>query len=354
ANRKKKRKTIDSNKKSGLDKSRIKAKHSKAANDPEDDSMVAQGGPAIDDDTEEAIERPKKGKRAKGAPTAPLVDIHPVAPKPLTRKEARGGALKWGVRHLPAGTADEFANEVVPLAIELAGTVSPWEGLTIKQIQDIVDKVYSKGKYKVEKDSVWVGLIGYRLSDWRSGLGLQGIRAMEMLIKLMTSDDSEEEEEDINSGADAEFPDDLILYTFAYHLTKVATIPAEYKHLDDFPIGALLLSSQAVQRALQFWQTGELIVPPRAPGYFSVENWGDTRAPLEKEDPQFTGLLVRRATKHLASVQKWDKERWDQVKAMAARWVELPSRKRVVLSSRSASEASDGLMMPDDVIVVSD
>jgi hypothetical protein len=32
--------------------------------------MVAPGGPALDDDEEEQVERPQKGKKKKGIPTA--------------------------------------------------------------------------------------------------------------------------------------------------------------------------------------------------------------------------------------------------------------------------------------------
>ena len=77
----------------------------------------------------------------------------------MTRKEIRGGSAKWTLKHLPAGTSSEFTDEAVPLARELAGTLLPWMGLTIKQIQDIVDKVYGKGKYQVTHESAWVGLV---------------------------------------------------------------------------------------------------------------------------------------------------------------------------------------------------
>jgi hypothetical protein len=51
------------NKKSGLAPAK-----SKVAPAAEDESMVAAGGPAVDDDTQEHIERPLKGKKKKGKP----------------------------------------------------------------------------------------------------------------------------------------------------------------------------------------------------------------------------------------------------------------------------------------------
>lgn len=76
-----------------------------------------------------------------------------MAAKPATRKAQRNDATKWTL------TSDEFTDEVVPLARELAGTLAPWEGLTVKHIQDIVDKVYPEAEHEVTPESAWVGLV---------------------------------------------------------------------------------------------------------------------------------------------------------------------------------------------------
>ncbi|KAJ6607748.1 hypothetical protein B0H10DRAFT_542858 [Mycena sp. CBHHK59/15] len=144
--------------------------------------MVAPGGPALDDDVDEHVERPTTGKQKKGKPAARSIAIKNVAPKELTGKAIRGGSAKWTLRHLPAGTGEEFTNEVVPLACEQAGLLGPWMGLTVKQIQVIVDKVYGAGVHKVAPKDVWVGLIGYRLHNWRNGFATQGEKALQMLI----------------------------------------------------------------------------------------------------------------------------------------------------------------------------
>ncbi|KAJ6629602.1 hypothetical protein B0H10DRAFT_2428255, partial [Mycena sp. CBHHK59/15] len=57
-------------KKSGLDDRVSTSKAKGAVSDPEDDSMVAPGGPALDDDVDEHVERPKTGKQKKGKPAA--------------------------------------------------------------------------------------------------------------------------------------------------------------------------------------------------------------------------------------------------------------------------------------------
>ncbi|KAJ6613719.1 hypothetical protein B0H10DRAFT_2221962 [Mycena sp. CBHHK59/15] len=402
-------------KKSGLDKS-VKDRRAPAAPGGDDDSMVAPGGPAVDDDAEEHIERPKSGKKKKGALKAQIIAIQTIAPKPPTRKEARGGTAKWTLQHLPPGTTSEFTDEVVPLARELAGTLAPWMGLTVKQIQHLVDRVFGEGVHEVTAESAWVGLIGYRLTDWRSGLATRGLKAVETLVESYDPDPDDEDANDENEpevsppytattesapytatvgavpastvlkfaldtperiaafvdwalqphdsgtmafhwktwgeGVDKKgfLQSHLIIYTFAYHLASLATIPGGYVRLDAFPIGALLLSVQAVQHGLQFWKTGEYVNPNKPADHFSIDNWSDTV--VASTTNQKKGKMVRRATKFLSTVQKWDAARWNEIKVAAQEWVELPARRRAQTSSRSASEAGDDAMLSDDDVVM--
>ncbi|KAJ7233785.1 hypothetical protein C8J57DRAFT_1532101 [Mycena rebaudengoi] len=143
----------------------------------------------------------------------------------------------------------------------------------------------------------------------------------------------------------------LIVYTFTYHLSTLATIPGGYTKLEASPIGALLLSMQAVHRALQFWETGEYVNPQKFPSFFSIDNWGDTTTSsgIHKQ-----GKVIQRATKFVPTVQGWDKGRWKELKEAAEEWVEIPSCKRAGNLSRSGSEAGDLLVDDDDVMILSD
>ncbi|KAJ7631553.1 hypothetical protein DFH06DRAFT_1303634 [Mycena polygramma] len=435
-------------KKSGLDKSVKDHRGKGTAPGGDDDSMVAPGGPAMDDDPAEHVEKPKAGKKKRGVPTAPLITIQAAPPKAPTRKEVRGGTAKWTLQHLPPGTSAEFTDEVVPLARELVGTLNPWAGLTIKQIQDIVDIVYGAGVHKVTAESTWVGLLGYRLTDWRSAIAARALKAVDELIDSyepvdwedndQASEEDKEESDDepdaatsssakptedsidtasaaapatVTADASAIVPaaasgtmpisppfkitkftlgspsgvaafvawalephaesntmpfhwktwgggvekqgflqSHLIVYTFAYHMSSLATIPGGYKRREAQPVGALLLSVQAVQRALELWKSGEYVNPHKSANHFSVDNWGDTV--IASTNNQKKGKLVRRATKFLSTVQEWKVDRWDELKAAAAEWVELPTRRRSVTASRSGSEAGDDAMLSDDDIIM--
>jgi hypothetical protein len=78
----------------------------------------------------------------------------------LTKKELRNGANKWKLSHLPSDAdQDAFTKYVTPLAKIKAGTLDPWEGLSTAQIQEIVDDVYGPGRFPVEDNDVWCGLV---------------------------------------------------------------------------------------------------------------------------------------------------------------------------------------------------
>ncbi|KAJ7454255.1 hypothetical protein FB451DRAFT_663044 [Mycena latifolia] len=145
---------------------------------------------------------------------------------------------------------------------------------------------------------------------------------------------------------------DLILYTFAYHLTTLATIPGGFPRLSARPIGALLLSAQAVQRALQLWQTGVYVNSHKTANHFSSDNWGDM---VQTTGPK-KGKLFRRATKFVASVKEWEESVWDDLIAAASPFAEVPRKSRSGTASRSGSEAGDDTVISDDdeFIVLSD
>ncbi|KAJ6530318.1 hypothetical protein B0H19DRAFT_482569 [Mycena capillaripes] len=147
----------------------------------------------------------------------------------------------------------------------------------------------------------------------------------------------------------------MILHAFSSHLAALETIPGGYERLEAKPEGALLLAVEAVERELGFWTTGDYVNPGGPANYFSEDNWGDTTTVVQTSQGK-KKKLVRRATKYLSSVQKWDDTHWKTVIEDAKQYIEVPSRKRGQTASRSGSEVGDDRILSDDdaVMVLSD
>ncbi|KAJ6622611.1 hypothetical protein B0H10DRAFT_1944515 [Mycena sp. CBHHK59/15] len=167
---------------------------------PKDDLhvlMTQYGGPALDDDVDEQLEHPMpavKGKR-KCVPQDSIVKIAPVPQKPLTKKDQRGNALKWTLKHPPRSTAPQFTNEIVPLARELLGTLEPWVVLTVPQMQGIVNRVYKPWARG------WEGKTYCAQGHRRQSMVTKAMEALINVQKGGDSDSDSEEEEPTTAGA---------------------------------------------------------------------------------------------------------------------------------------------------------
>ena len=56
-----------------------------------------------------------------------------------------------------------FTNQLVPLAKSLAESLSPWEGLSKEQVQELVDSIYGPAQYTVQDPPTdpWAPLVSY-------------------------------------------------------------------------------------------------------------------------------------------------------------------------------------------------
>ena len=118
------------------------------------------------------------------------------------------------------------------------------------------------------------------------------------------------------------------MYTYAYHLAIIKSIPTRYA-CSELPLsGALLLLVQAVsdpvffsflskimqvERELGFWKTGTYVVPKLSSSQFSFDNWGDIKVHDNSKQSQIN--LTRRATKFLGTLKAWTPENWEEVEA---------------------------------------
>ncbi|KAK6977475.1 hypothetical protein R3P38DRAFT_3334705 [Favolaschia claudopus] len=332
-------------KKGGLSigiKETLKRKSTKEVED--DDSMVHFGGPALDDDAGEVVEREKS-----------IIRIDAPAKK-ITQKELRGdGSKRWRVSHIPgpASNGDIFTNKVWPHLRKQLGRAFPWDTVSDAQAQVELDRYYGKNVMSAKAD-VFSALIAYRSHYWRSGFPLQAHKC----ILEMVQDAAKREEEGTADpddyklhtvegmqsyiefslevddktqtkafywrewDADAEkykglFQSSVVLYTYAHHLNCLDGLPDGIE-TNEPALGALILASQAVEHELGFWKTGTYIAPSKAQKeQFSFERWGDYEVEATATSPK---RRILRATRWVDSLKKWKPEDWEQVNMRAAKY----------------------------------
>ncbi|KAG6914488.1 hypothetical protein DXG01_016962 [Tephrocybe rancida] len=254
----------------------------------DDDSLVKMGGFVVDDENDEiekkAVRNVGAGPAAKKAPMA-IVKVVPNK-HVVTMTELRGGSRKWNLTHLPLDTSTKFMNEVVPLAKEKVGTLAPWANLSSAELQKIIDMVYGVGAYTVQGGDVWNGLISYRLQSWRNGFATAAINVVESYFDDPDNRDILSTPENRRKAVDwfldwqgkegqetapyqwkqcvdrsdgsrrkrgfCEAP--FIVHTFAVAHLSFVTPPDLEDPESELPVGALILSLQAVEHALKEYQ----------------------------------------------------------------------------------------------------
>ena len=100
-----------------------------------------------------------------------------------------------------------FTSQLVPLAKSFAGSLSPWEGLSKDQVQELVDKIYKPAQYIVQDAplDLWTPLvrhthssktsclinhnqISYHLNNWCNGFSTKVVEALKRYIEVDQAD----------------------------------------------------------------------------------------------------------------------------------------------------------------------
>ncbi|KAF7344724.1 hypothetical protein MVEN_01633100 [Mycena venus] len=382
-------------------------KRDKAKAGDDGDGIVQYGGPALDDDAGEVVEREKvgKGKPKQASPiitslvsslslvprSFPLISLKSIVriegpAKRITQKEQRGdGTKRWKLSHIPgpARNGDIFTNDVWPNIRQNLGRVIPWDAVTNKQVQDHLDRFYGKGEMDAEAD-VFRGLISYRTHYWRGGFPTQAHKCIvEMVenskkraddgiadaddIQLHTSEGMQayiesmlevdgatrtkafqwrdwDDDEAKHSGL---FQSSLVLYTYAYHLALLDTLPGG-RDPEEPGLGALILASQAMERELGCWKTGMYVAPGKSQKeQFSFDQWGDYDEEATATTPK---RRIPRATRFVPSLRKWTVEQWEQVNATAAKYMDKKRKARSASGSVASSDIENVEQEPELII----
>ncbi|OCH89899.1 hypothetical protein OBBRIDRAFT_804336 [Obba rivulosa] len=283
----------------------------------EDESAEQAAQPKDEDESAEQAAQPKERSTITN-----LTVIRPgvayAKPSRTARQDGKNGRVRWTTAHIPEDQREEFTKSFIPLARELAGTRGPWDALTAPNVQI------------TEKD-VFHTLANYRVSDWRSMFGSIALEGVKKLIEdnqetgiIRGSDDISYAMKHLLGDGKTRIPfcwkhfDDerksgrfqhfLISYTLSAHFNTLFAIPDHFKKSHEFPKGALILSVLAVERALNVWRSGMLVIPPKSAGHFSEQNWGDR---VEHHDGR--AVMNRKTSKFIPVVDKLQNNDWQKI-----------------------------------------
>ncbi|KAL1740172.1 hypothetical protein HDZ31DRAFT_48028 [Schizophyllum fasciatum] len=314
----------------------------------------------------------------EATPTTPLVSQPAAQLQVLTKKQARGGRNKWTLFDLPASYRPIFGSTIVPIFRSIHGTLEPWASVRPADVQLVLAQC-APGEVAIPGGAC-VDLCQYRANDSRTNMARRAIEitqstfeaepfsgdanSIKAYVKHATTEVEIAGPASIKTapmywrhwGKGGEYrkgflQSDLIIATFSQHVTEtVLALPrnSPMPLCDDPPIGALLLASQAVQRALKCFETGEFRAPPN---FFSAVNYGD-----HYELVKGRMKLINRATKFVATLRRWPSTTWVDIRTRAEAYLALDSlddddASRATTPEAGAEEDSDD---DEDFIMASD
>ncbi|KAF8880830.1 hypothetical protein CPB84DRAFT_1851762 [Gymnopilus junonius] len=277
----------------------------------EEDLMVHMGRFVGDEETDDvehlALSSLTKTSK-KLLPSIVKVTEAKSGPPACTKKDAHGGARKARESNLPDGAAEDFRNKVTPKVWILAGTMpSAWKGLSVPQIQSLVDEVYGAGTHTVKHDSPWWDLFSITEEEYtKEDLAEEASTYCSVPLGELGSQD----EDDMRVKRKGRFQNELILYTLANaHFSEFEDVPNPQDIYDDeMPIGALILALQAVEHAFKFWTTGEFVEDSKLK--FNADTYDDLLERKKKPDGSVKEVLTHRSSLYLPSVQSLEKKHW--------------------------------------------
>ncbi|KAG6806456.1 hypothetical protein H0H92_011270, partial [Tricholoma furcatifolium] len=315
----------------------------KEKNNQADDSLVRMGGITSDEEDEEAeqvaFNAAASVPRGKANVMPSNIRITP-GKQVMTKTDLRGGSKKWNLNHIPTDAKDVFSDKVVPLVKAKVGTMEPWASIDLKGLQKIVDDVFGDEGYELSAGDAWTSLISYRLQSWRNRFAAKARKAVARYFddpqnNLQTAEarlEAVKEWLDFE-GADGEgtapyqfkkciYDEDnicrtrgfcqapFIIETFALaHLKYINSVVVLWA--DDpphkQPIGAMILSLQAVEHALrQYEEDG--FCDEGSTAQFSFDNYSDCTL-VQEVNGRSIQTFDPRASRYIAPIHDGFEER---------------------------------------------
>ncbi|KAJ2928443.1 hypothetical protein H1R20_g8658, partial [Candolleomyces eurysporus] len=135
--------------------------------------------------------------------------------------------------------------------------------------------------------------------------------------------------DDPNQSGGGLFLGRMVLKVFAEHLSIIG-VPSDPLTPSKRPQGALMMTIQAINRALEYSLSGKTLIPlgNDKTGHFSEENWGDYEQ-ITTHDGKDYRKRVKRATVFAKTIESLNDERWKAIIDSAAVYVGKKDPERV-------------------------
>ncbi|KAG6825470.1 hypothetical protein H0H92_003616 [Tricholoma furcatifolium] len=345
----------------------------KTANGIDSDAMAQLGGFVRDDEDDEVEQVAVWSSGPEVCGRKKLPSMVKVMDTPRTQKEIRGGEKKWNLKHLPSvELRDKFSDIAIALAKQKAGTLKPWAGLSVREVQDIIDTVFGKNEYVVSSGDVWTGLCAYRLNNWHAGfiISARGLvksffegnthsfpnkksirRAVKFYTKwhgkdLMRTAACHWQRWTSKKDKQGFCQNKLIIETFAHaHLANITKLPEATDPIDALP----------VEHALKEYRTSERVIVKNYQGHFSAENYGDKSKTETGPDGHSRNVYKPWASCYMTTIRKFDTQTWNDILTTAKEALDAapPRRGRKSRSSSLDNSISSSVDI-EDIIFESD
>ncbi|KAF5365297.1 hypothetical protein D9758_005471 [Tetrapyrgos nigripes] len=280
---------------------------------------------------------------------------------------------------LPGPVKTAFSKTFMPVIIEYTGCITAWTGPNVDDLAELWASVMSETLLhqfaELNKDQTIKTLVDQQLSSWRNTFAKTALAALEEVFKRQHLESPDERKayiahqlegnykcrsfyylnvmkKDGKTYYGGPFQSYLIAKTLSEHLKSIKTIAKEDR-LDMRPVGAIVLSIQAVQRALTFNESGVRIIPHGQDRYFSQQVWGDRFVNLDgkkvhqKTTSQLHWIFGENPSTNTARVSS---AQWDQIieAAQACTTVKNVSKPATTSPTEEPIDSDEDWTMPDE------
>ncbi|KAI0284154.1 hypothetical protein BC826DRAFT_973463 [Russula brevipes] len=332
---------------------------------PSDTEDVERPGPQYDGSTNRYRSTPD-GIHVPDIQSLAKIEVIHAGPPRLKPGQVNSANNNGRVRiknsHLPVGTTERFTRKVLPIALDTVGALAPWDYPDDQQIIDIWNLVFGSwddhpitgGDVKGDLFIAVKGLIKRGISTWLHKFataaekalsmefehqGLSGVDEKAAFVQYLLGDTNDmsskcrpflwktayesDQDEDVrlevlvhdNStfvlhlvrALQGIFQGRLVARTFLEHILATSSIEDSNRVLER-PVGALIMSIQAVHRTLLYSVEGSFKNPGSKSGAFSKANWGDYNTQSTRGES-----TIKRASVFLKRITSLKDQQWDDI-----------------------------------------